>query len=55
MKNEVITIDLGTNSFRVLKYDCSNFKIIDEYHQIVGLDDVLKNSKLISLETFLKL
>lgn len=37
MKNEVITIDLGSNSFRVLKYDCLNFKIIDEYHQVVGL------------------
>ena len=39
MKNEVITIDLGSNSFRVLKYDCLNFKIIDEYHQVVGLAD----------------
>ncbi len=50
MKNEVITIDLGSNSFRVLKYDCLNFKIIDEYHQVVGLADGLINSGLISFE-----
>lgn len=50
MKNEVITIDLGSNSFRVLKYDCLNFKIIDEYHQVVGLADGLINSGLISYE-----
>ena len=48
MKNEVITIDLGSNSFRVLKYDCLNFKIIDEYHQVVGLADGLINSGLIN-------
>ena len=50
MKNEVVTIDLGSNSFRVLKYDCLNFKIIDEYHQVVGLADGLINSGLISFE-----
>lgn len=44
MKNEVITIDLGSNSFRVLKYDCLNFKIIDEYHQVVGLADGLSRA-----------
>ena len=50
MKNEVITIDLGSNSFRVLKYDCLNFKIIDEYHQVTGLADGLINTGLISFE-----
>ena len=50
MKNEVISIDLGSNSFRVLKFDCLNFKIIDEYHQVVGLADGLINSGKISVE-----
>ena len=50
MKNEVITIDLGSNSFRVLKYDCLNFKIIDEYHQVTGLADGLINTGQISFE-----
>ena len=36
MKNEVITIDLGSNSFRVLKYDCLNFKIIDESEKLLN-------------------
>ena len=34
----------------MLKYDCLNFKIIDEYHQVVGLADGLINSGLISFE-----
>ncbi|AXK48859.1 exopolyphosphatase [Aliarcobacter trophiarum LMG 25534] len=50
MKNEVITIDLGSNSFRVLKYDYLNFKIIDEYHQVTGLADGLIDSGIISFE-----
>ncbi|OCL82076.1 Ppx/GppA phosphatase family protein [Arcobacter porcinus] len=50
MKKEVITIDLGSNSFRVLKFDCINYKIIDEYHQVVGLADGLVNSGKISIE-----
>ena len=44
MKKEVISIDLGSNSFRVLKFDCLNFKILDEYHQVTGLADGLINS-----------
>lgn len=50
MKKEVITIDLGSNSFRVLKFDCENFKILDEYHQVVGLADGLINTQVISQE-----
>lgn len=50
MKNEVITIDLGSNSFRVLKYDYLNFKIVDEYHQVTGLADGLINTGQISFE-----
>ncbi|QKF73441.1 exopolyphosphatase, Ppx/GppA family [Aliarcobacter faecis] len=49
-KSEVISIDLGSNSFRVLKFDCLNFKILDEYHQVVGLADGLVNSGIISFE-----
>lgn len=50
MKKELITIDLGSNSFRVLKFDCLNFKILDEYHQVTGLADGLINSGLINKE-----
>lgn len=50
MKKEIITIDLGSNSFRVLKFDCENFKILDEYHQVVGLADGLINTQVISQE-----
>lgn len=50
MKKELITIDLGSNSFRVLKFDCLNFKIVDEFHQVVGLADGLVNSDMISFE-----
>ena len=50
MKKEVISIDLGSNSFRVLKFDCLNFKILDEYHQVTGLADGLINSGLINKE-----
>ncbi len=50
MKKEVITIDLGSNSFRVLKFDCINLKIIDEFHKVVGLADGLINSGEISLD-----
>jgi len=48
--NEVIAIDLGSNSFRVIKYDCVNNSIIDEYHQVVGLADGLINTGVISQE-----
>ncbi len=48
--NEVITIDLGSNSFRVLKYDCKNHKILDEYHQVVGLADGLIKTGFISID-----
>lgn len=50
MKKELITIDLGSNSFRVLKFDCLNFKIVDEFHQVVGLADGLVNNGMISFE-----
>ena len=50
MNNEVVSIDLGSNSFRVLKYDCVNHKIVAEYNQVVGTADGLVDSGLISQE-----
>lgn len=47
---EVFSIDLGSNSFRVLKYDGINHKILDEYHQVVGLADGLISTGNISVE-----
>jgi len=47
---DIISIDLGSNSFRVLKYDGKNHKILDEYHQVVGLADGLVKSGIISKE-----
>ncbi len=39
--NQITTIDLGSNSFRVLIYDCLNNEIIDEYNEVVGMADGL--------------
>ncbi|KAB7886838.1 Ppx/GppA phosphatase family protein [Poseidonibacter ostreae] len=50
MNNEVVSIDLGSNSFRVLKYDCLNNKIISDYHEVVGMADGLIDTGLISSE-----
>jgi len=47
---DIISIDLGSNSFRVLKYDGKNHKILDEYHQVVGLADGLVKTGVISKE-----
>ena len=32
MNQEIVSVDLGSNSFRVLKYDCKNHQIISEYN-----------------------
>lgn len=50
MNNEVVSIDLGSNSFRVLKYDCINHKVISDYHEVVGMADGLVDTGLISNE-----
>ncbi len=50
MKQEIVTIDLGSNSFRVLKYDCKNHKIISEYNEVVGMADGLVDTGIISKE-----
>ncbi|RXJ70192.1 exopolyphosphatase [Halarcobacter ebronensis] len=48
--NKITTIDLGSNSFRVLIYDCTNHKILDEYNEVVGMADGLNDTGLISFE-----
>ncbi len=48
--NKVTTIDLGSNSFRVLIYDCLNHKIINEYNEVVGMADGLNETGNISIE-----
>lgn len=50
MNQEIVTIDLGSNSFRVLKYDCKNHKIISEYNEVVGMADGLVDTGIISNE-----
>ncbi|PLY05363.1 MAG: exopolyphosphatase [Arcobacter sp.] len=48
--NKVTTIDLGSNSFRVLIYDCLNNEIINEYNEVTGMADGLNETKVISKE-----
>ena len=50
MSEEIVSVDLGSNSFRVLKYDCKNHKIISEYNEVVGMADGLVDTGLISKE-----
>lgn len=50
MSEQIVSVDLGSNSFRVLKYDCKNHKIISEYNEVVGLADGLVDTGLISKE-----
>lgn len=50
MNNIITTIDLGSNSFRVLIYDCLKNKILDEYNEVVGTADGLNDTGLISNE-----
>ena len=48
--DQVTTIDLGSNSFRVLIYDCLNNEIIKEHNEVVGMADGLNQTGLISLK-----
>lgn len=48
--SEIVSIDLGSNSFRVLKYDGLNDKILAEYNEVVGMADGLVDTGLISIE-----
>lgn len=52
--NKVTTIDLGSNSFRVLIYDCLNNKILDEYNEVTGMADGLNETGSISKEAQLR-
>lgn len=54
MNSEIVTVDLGSNSFRVLKYDCKIHKIIAEYNEVVGMADGLVDSGIISKEAMLR-
>ncbi|RXJ89236.1 exopolyphosphatase [Arcobacter sp. CECT 8983] len=48
--NQVTAIDLGSNSFRVLIYDCLNNEVIGEYNEVVGMADGLNKTNCISQE-----
>jgi len=50
MQNIVTTIDLGSNSFRVLKFDCKNNKSLCEFDITVGTADGLSQTGEISQE-----
>ena len=50
MNQEIVSVDLGSNSFRVLKYDCNKHQIISEYNEVVGMADGLVDTGLISKE-----
>ena len=50
MANITTSIDLGSNSFRVLHFNCENKKQIAQYEIAVGLADGLKQSGTISDE-----
>ncbi|GGD33569.1 bifunctional 3-dehydroquinate synthase/phosphatase [Malaciobacter pacificus] len=50
MTEKVVSIDLGSNSFRVLKYDCVNHRILAEHNEVVGMADGLIDTGLISKE-----
>lgn len=48
--NQITAIDLGSNSFRVLIYDCLNQNVLDEYQEVVGMADGLVETGEISKE-----
>ncbi len=48
--NQVVAIDLGSNSFRVLVYDCLNHETLGEYNEVVGMADGLNQTNKISKE-----
>ncbi len=50
----ITAIDLGSNSFRVLIYDCINNKTINEYSEVVGLADGLHKTNIISSKALLR-
>ncbi len=52
---KITTIDLGSNSLRVLQYDCINHKTIAEYEKTVGTADGLVETGKISDEAIMRI
>ncbi|QOG11699.1 exopolyphosphatase [Arcobacter sp. FWKO B] len=50
MQDYIVSMDLGSNSFRVLKYDCINNQELGEYEKVVATADGLSQSGNISDE-----
>ncbi|MEA1914233.1 MAG: exopolyphosphatase [Campylobacterota bacterium] len=48
MSHTITSIDLGSNSFRVLHYDCSAHRILNQFETVVGTADGLAQSGEIS-------
>ena len=48
--NIITSIDLGSNSFRVLQYECNSGKTIGEFETTVGLADGLSKTGKVSDE-----
>ena len=55
LQNIVTSIDLGSNSFRVLKYDCTLQKSIAEFDTTVGTANGLSQTGDISNEALLRI
>jgi exopolyphosphatase/guanosine-5'-triphosphate,3'-diphosphate pyrophosphatase len=55
MPNIITSIDLGSNSFRVLKFDCKQKKSLCEFDTTVGTADGLSSSGNISQEALTKI
>jgi exopolyphosphatase / guanosine-5'-triphosphate,3'-diphosphate pyrophosphatase len=50
MRDYIVSMDLGSNSFRVLKYDCINNQELGEFEKVVATADGLSQSGNISDE-----
>ncbi len=46
----MIAIDLGSNTLRVLEYDCKNKKVLGEYEKVVKTADGLAEHGLVNDE-----
>jgi len=55
LQNIVTSIDLGSNSFRVLKFDCSSKESLVEFDTTVGTADGLSKTGNISKEALLRI
>lgn len=48
-------IDLGSNSFRVLKFDCSTMEVLGEFEKVVGTAEGVATTGLISDEAIVRI